>query len=137
VLIHGRVDDEGPAGGGLGDGSSFSLQDVAMLGAAPGLRRVFAHGHDGTVYELRRIGPIPAATHKAVETASVAALDHAVMTGRLTVGEMRRFERHAVNAALARRGLIGYSAHWSPATGALWNQVSHVVEDAIQAGSEG
>lgn len=120
------------------DGTSFSAADLRLLDRYPGLQAVFAHGHDGTSYQAgRAASAAPVAEAEKVARAAVAQeLARAVSNGRLWSRESAEFRRHAVNAAMAKAGVINYIVHWSPGAEQRWNDARAVIEDAIHAGSE-
>jgi len=120
------------------DATSFSATDLRLLDRYPGLQAVFAHGHDGTSYQAGRAAEaVSVAEAEKVARAAVAQeLARAVSTGRLWSRESAEFRRHAVNAAMAKAGVINYIVHWSPGAEQRWNDVRAVIEDAIHAGSK-
>lgn len=92
--------------------SSLSANDLNMMNVAPGLSRVWAHGHDGSVYSAKR-GVNPYAKHMSeglVKTINgrFSALIHG--GEKINVADINKVYWHMVNLILHKQKRIEYEA---------------------------
>lgn len=92
-------------------GSSLSIADLRM-GTLPGIERVTAYGHDGSLFSARSL--VPADTIEAMgrrlDTAIQGNLWPRVRAGSLTSSQANQLHQHLQNLAMDRLKVIEYSA---------------------------
>lgn len=116
--------------------STFSRQDIMVLGESPGLKGLWAHGHDGSSYYAERgryaIGP---KAYDEVKRAATTVLSRLIRAGRITEDDLNTngLYQHVVTMALARKNRLKYEFTLSPARQAHFDKFADVIETALGA----
>lgn len=114
--------------------TSLSGQDVAMLWHYPGLRRLYAHGHDGTSYWAEIAGrqiPIPDLEPR-IRRDVHNALQALVTAKEIRIDQAWRTEGHAVMLILQELGAIKYRTQLpSDSNRMAWANLTRWVDEWI------
>ena len=89
--------------------SSLSLADM-RVGSLPGVSRVVAVGHDGSVYSAATVAPRDrlVSAHRGVNDIVYSHLRPMIDAGDMSVADAEMMHGHLVNSALHRLGIINY-----------------------------
>lgn len=113
--------------------SSLSRADIVGTARFPGLKKLFANGHDGSIYSVSASGPRVQRAYDKARTAFSAEIRAAERSGQIPPDVVARLAHHALNLALDRAGVIEYEAVLPLQKQALFDRFSGPLDRAMRA----
>lgn len=126
VLIHNHPSD-----------LSLSMADL-LLARDTGLSRIYAFGHEGSIYAARvpnRIGVDSIIrTRNSVEDKVYEHFRRLIRSGKISVQQAERYHHHAINMTISRLGIIKYSGVVRGGTPGWVHDVVRKIADEMRGG---
>lgn len=112
--------------------NSFSKQDLIVTGQSPGLKGLWAHGHDGSSYYVERGRfAMTEANVKRLEVDLLRAVRVEATMQRITVPDINLIYYHLLSLALDRKKRAVYRYELSPARQAAVDRNAKVIADIL------
>lgn len=114
--------------------SSFSPQDMVELGRNPGMRGLWAHGHDGSSYYAERDRfMLTAKSYEDAKRSLDASLRKAITANLIAVDDIQLIYNHLIMLVVAKKRRAKYSAFLSPERQRLYDKKAAEIQTILDA----